>query len=238
MPLRHKAPAGAATPAGSCHVAGVVRWRSDRTGSDTRAWSRRLLTILPGLIWTCAWQARGDPGWPLLVAGSRWRSEDSLEGDCASWSSLHSSHRQAVHAPQGREAAVSPVTPSGPSLSADPGLGAPQPELWSGSRPPLVSLPRGARKYVRRLTVWSTAKVIWRHLSSWARGRGAGFEACVGVRGNGPGPRSFVIAVCATCGLIRTTWVPAEQREGRLDLRGDCPIGQRERPMAAVPARV
>jgi hypothetical protein len=52
------------------------------------------------------------------------------------------------------------------------------------------------------------------------------------------GRGSFVIAVCASCGLMRTTWVPAEQREGKLDLRGDCAIAQHERPMAAVLARV
>jgi len=51
------------------------------------------------------------------------------------------------------------------------------------------------------------------------------------------GRGSFVIAVCRVCGLIRTTWVPAEQREGKLDLRGECPVRPQSLPIAAVPAR-
>jgi hypothetical protein len=52
------------------------------------------------------------------------------------------------------------------------------------------------------------------------------------------GRGSFVIGVCAVCGVIHTTWVPAEQREGKLDLRGECPGEPQVHPIAAVPPRV
>ncbi len=47
------------------------------------------------------------------------------------------------------------------------------------------------------------------------------------------GRGSFVIGVCGICGLVRMTWMPADQREGRIDLRGDCPGVQPAREAAA-----
>ena len=52
------------------------------------------------------------------------------------------------------------------------------------------------------------------------------------------GRGSFVIGVCGVCGLVRTTWVPGDQHEGKLDLRGDCPGAPQPRTMPAVQARV
>ncbi len=40
------------------------------------------------------------------------------------------------------------------------------------------------------------------------------------------GRGSFVIGVCGVCGIVRMMWMPADQREGRLDLRGECPGAQ------------
>ncbi len=49
------------------------------------------------------------------------------------------------------------------------------------------------------------------------------------------GRGSFVIGVCGACGLVRMMWMPADQREGRLDLRGECPGAQPAAREAAAP---
>jgi hypothetical protein len=91
---------------------------------------------------------------------------------------------------------------------------------------------------VGRLTVWSTASVTWPGYgrSDTREGQVLKHEWTFAATEQGRG--SFVIGVCGVCGLVRTTWVPGDQHEGKLDLRGDCPGAPQTHSTPPVPARV